>query len=665
MALNYTTFAVNPNNGFVGIGTATPTAALEVQNASTATNLMACTKKFIGSYPPAAKTFSTTGSNSSSVQSNVSITITPYYPPDYLTTVSNVFSGNLYGDGTYLSSSSTTSGATYNAWKAFDSSDASGWRPSGTTTYRNTCNVSFPAFYTSTVTTSNTSGSNFWGEWLQLTFPSATVIQSTAITAAAPVPWTYFIVANNGADNTAWTTLYSMSNNNNVYNTLSNNTTAYSKYRLVVTNLSNVAASSTTTLEVRDWKLYGSNITVGPSTRTYTNYTPSSYSTSATLTTSDAQYNTGTYTVTMSNWTHLNVNATTVDTNAVPMVYSDSSTYTVAAPQGLLNTAAATTFTTASNAFTSNADTSPLAYVYLQFPSISNLPISKYSITGSTTTAQSPSKWTLESSANGTSWAQIDSQSGITSWTASETKTYTLTSETTYSNYRFGFSRNCSATGAPLSIARILMFGSGPSTVPMMNFTVNAQSAAYTDHVSLSNQQIGVMKICGGLAVGYANTSVTPSQGELHVEGDIRSPVLTGAIMYFATSNAPTGWVKCNGATVSRTTYDKLFNVIGTIHGAGDGSTTFTLPDLRGEFVRGWDDSRSVDASRVFGSAQTGTSINTVATNTYVVGIQDFELVSPYDVTRNMVNTTNTGTQTGQWRTVRPRNVALLACIKY
>jgi microcystin-dependent protein len=71
-----------------------------------------------------------------------------------------------------------------------------------------------------------------------------------------------------------------------------------------------------------------------------------------------------------------------------------------------------------------------------------------------------------------------------------------------------------------------------------------------------------------------------------------------------ATTTVPSGYLKCNGAAVSRTTYADLFAIVGTAHGAGDGSSTFNVPDLRGEFVRGWDDSRGVDSGRNFGSAQ-------------------------------------------------------------
>ncbi len=77
-----------------------------------------------------------------------------------------------------------------------------------------------------------------------------------------------------------------------------------------------------------------------------------------------------------------------------------------------------------------------------------------------------------------------------------------------------------------------------------------------------------------------------------------------GQVGYFAMTSAPAGWLKANGAAVSRETYAALFAAIGTSFGVGDGSTTFNLPDLRGEFLRGWDDGRGVDNGRVFGSIQ-------------------------------------------------------------
>ena len=101
------------------------------------------------------------------------------------------------------------------------------------------------------------------------------------------------------------------------------------------------------------------------------------------------------------------------------------------------------------------------------------------------------------------------------------------------------------------------------------------------------------------------------NDGELRYDGkrlldasDLLGMVPSGAVLYFAGRTAPAGWLKANGAAVSRTAYAALFAAIGTTYGAGDGRTTFNLPDLRGEFIRGWDDGRGVDAGRVFGSAQ-------------------------------------------------------------
>jgi microcystin-dependent protein len=66
-----------------------------------------------------------------------------------------------------------------------------------------------------------------------------------------------------------------------------------------------------------------------------------------------------------------------------------------------------------------------------------------------------------------------------------------------------------------------------------------------------------------------------------------RSPGLVGTIHMFAGATAPDGTLLCDGSAVSRTTYADLFNVIGTKYGAGDGSTTFNVPDLRGKFPMG------------------------------------------------------------------------------
>lgn len=78
-----------------------------------------------------------------------------------------------------------------------------------------------------------------------------------------------------------------------------------------------------------------------------------------------------------------------------------------------------------------------------------------------------------------------------------------------------------------------------------------------------------------------------------------------GAVMPFATDKQPSPyWLYCDGRAVSRTTYANLFAVIGTTYGAGNGSTTFNLPDYRGAFIRGLDSGRGLDGGRRLGTHQ-------------------------------------------------------------
>lgn len=63
--------------------------------------------------------------------------------------------------------------------------------------------------------------------------------------------------------------------------------------------------------------------------------------------------------------------------------------------------------------------------------------------------------------------------------------------------------------------------------------------------------------------------------------------VPAGTMVHFAGKSIPTGWLLCNGAAVSRTTYARLYSAIGTTWGTGDGSTTFNLPNTNGRFLEG------------------------------------------------------------------------------
>jgi len=100
--------------------------------------------------------------------------------------------------------------------------------------------------------------------------------------------------------------------------------------------------------------------------------------------------------------------------------------------------------------------------------------------------------------------------------------------------------------------------------------------------------------------IGFVFSQEFEVDGNLKVQGDIifsdastmasaSSGIPAGILAPFAGSTAPDGWLLCDGSAISRTTYSSLFAVIAATYGAGDGSTTFTLPDLRGRMALGLD----------------------------------------------------------------------------
>lgn len=170
--------------------------------------------------------------------------------------------------------------------------------------------------------------------------------------------------------------------------------------------------------------------------------------------------------------------------------------------------------------------------------------------------------------------------------------------------------------------------------------------------------------------------------------------VPAGAVMPFAMNSAPTGWLAANGSAVSRTTYATLFAAIGTTHGAGDGSTTFNLPDLRGYFIRGTGTNSDGTASGTFAAKQAAAMLNHTHSFSGTTGddspdhYHDIPILQqaaggggaafvnylPNAVTRtNGANTRHTHTfsgttgnpSTGGGTETRPANIALLYCIKF
>jgi phage-related tail fiber protein len=155
------------------------------------------------------------------------------------------------------------------------------------------------------------------------------------------------------------------------------------------------------------------------------------------------------------------------------------------------------------------------------------------------------------------------------------------------------------------------------------------------------------------------------TEGVLDPAGFTPSGIPTGQIIHVALSSAPTGYLKANGAAVSRSTYATLFAAIGTTFGAGDGSTTFNLPDLRGEFVRGWDDSRGIDSARTFGSAQAHAVQDHIHSGNGLVSLGGSQIINNSGSAGRNTEPTGLMASGNSAAETRPRNVALLACIKF
>lgn len=228
----------------------------------------------------------------------------------------------------------------------------------------------------------------------------------------------------------------------------------------------------------------------------------------------------------------------------------------------------------------------------------------------------------------------------------------------------------------------VFLATSGTATEPGISFNADTNTGIRRP----AGDQLAL--VCGGADVATVDStgvsvSTAPTAGDNLTNKtyvDARNP--TGEIKMWSTNTAPAGYLECNGAAVSRATYAALFAVIGTTWGVGDGSTTFNVPDLRGEFVRGWDHGKGTDTGRAFASSQDDAIENhvhpgnTTSSSATVTGIQEGQ---------SNVNTTGAGARiipggsmsltipalpfttsnnTGGGTETRPRNIAIMYIIK-
>jgi microcystin-dependent protein/cytoskeletal protein CcmA (bactofilin family) len=182
----------------------------------------------------------------------------------------------------------------------------------------------------------------------------------------------------------------------------------------------------------------------------------------------------------------------------------------------------------------------------------------------------------------------------------------------------------------------------------------------------------------GGFSAGIVTITSLNVNGNARITGIVSTSSVTdlsggylstppGTVITVAASTAPTGYLKANGASLNTTTYASLFAAIGYTFG-GSGAS-FTLPDLRGEFIRGWADDRAVDTGRTFGSSQGESYLNhshnvtNYLAGSSLDGANSGGAVGVFNHTSSGNKSTDSST-TGGTET-RPRNIALLYCIKY
>lgn len=168
------------------------------------------------------------------------------------------------------------------------------------------------------------------------------------------------------------------------------------------------------------------------------------------------------------------------------------------------------------------------------------------------------------------------------------------------------------------------------------------------------------------------NVLMTPKRVAQAIAELLPPSIPTGMILPFLGTSVPEGFLLCNGANVSRTTYANLFSVIGTKCGAGDGSTTFTLPNLHRKFAEFTttlsEVGNSVQAGlpNITGEFQGGDSLQSLATGAFGMVSETQSAIGggSYRLDKGDFKASRSSSVYGKSTTVQPSSVRVLPCIK-
>lgn len=154
------------------------------------------------------------------------------------------------------------------------------------------------------------------------------------------------------------------------------------------------------------------------------------------------------------------------------------------------------------------------------------------------------------------------------------------------------------------SAADRLPYFTGSGTAALATFTTAGRNLVDDADAAAQRTTLG-LGTAATLNVGTSANNVVQLNGSGQlpaVSGALLTDiggVPSGSVMPFAGTTEPSGWIFARGQAISRSTFAALFSAVGTTYGAGDGSTTFNVPDLRGRVVAGKDDMGGTSADRL------------------------------------------------------------------